>query len=716
MSISHRDHIFISSLRRKGYNRALSVLFLSAVTTLGGISACTPSASSAPSEVPQSVSLATRTSLIPRHDLFADPTYSALKLSPDGTQVAYMKPLNGVRNIWVGPISDFEAAVPVTMFNSAPRSFSWSADGRYLLVIEDWIAREINQLWSVDLSTGHAKNLTDDVTVRTTLIKTSKTHPSKILVGMNKRDARFQDVFLVDLKTGEREVVFRNDGRFIEFRADTNFNVNVGVRGSDDGSSTYVRLGEKTQTELMTIPLEALRSTKVMSLSDTGIFTMLDSVDSEYANFVEYNAHTGERTVLAKALEADINAVFKDKASKSLWATREAPLGSKWTVRAPEAAQEFAALERRFGSSFSIAAQPDDKRLLILDTSSDAPSQYYWWNRETQTADLIFSTHPHLEKYTFADRKPIMIPTRDGLTMPSFLSLPPGTPVNADGYPTQVLPLVVNIHGGPWLRKRPGYESVDAWLADRGYAVISMNFRGSVGFGKSFTSAGDKQWAGDMHNDVIDSVDWAIENGITIRDKVASYGRSYGGYASMTSLSFTPDRFQCSVAIAGPSNLNRLMEDMPAWWRYQWPQWVHRVGNPHNPEDAIDLMNRSPISRVSDIKGDLLLVATGKDPRVLMRQSEQMVGAMMALEKPVTYLLYEEEGHGNYSPEVKISIRAVSEHFLADCLGNTAEPFGSDLEGSDIEVKTGAHLISALPEALNAAGTKRYSKPHIIGD
>ncbi|XPF94075.1 S9 family peptidase [Colwellia sp. RE-S-Sl-9] len=656
--------------------------------------------------------------LIPRSELFGNPTYSSLKLSPDGKQVAYKKMSNGALNIWVGPTDNPEAAVPVTSFKKpVGRSFRWSADGQYLLMLEDWAAKEIWQLWSVDLESGIAKNLIKDPTTRTEIIGTSKKYPTKVLVSLNTRDARFEDVYLMDIKTGEREEVFRNDGQFISFRADANLKVNLAERGNEDGSSTYFSLDGDTRTELFTVPLEALRSTRVMSYNK-GVVTLLDSRNAEYASLVKLNTATGERTVLAQAIEADINGVFFDKKSKSLWATREDPLVPKWTIRSPAAEEEFTALINTFGHTFSIAAQPDDKRLLILDSPKGLPGRYHWWDRETKTAKLIFSTRPNLDKYKLAEKKGVMIPTRDGLTMPSYLTLPPGTPVNAKGFPTKAIPLVVIIHGGPWgrssLMSDRFFNGVDYWLADRGYAALSINFRGSVGFGNSFTSAADKEWAGDMHNDVIDSVDWAIKNGITVRDKVASYGRSYGGYASLVSLAFTPDRFQCAIATAAPSNLKRITADMPAWWRYQWPQWTNRIGDPNNEKDAIDLLNRSPITRTADIKGNLLITATGGDPRVLIRQSESMVAAMEALHKPVTYLVYEDEGHGGYKAEVTTSMRAVQEHFLSDCFGNAAEPFGSDLERSDIEVKSGVNLIPGLPQALKETGNKRFSVPHII--
>mgnify|MGYP005987822085 CR=1 FL=1 len=656
------------------------------------------------------------TPLIPRSDLFGYQKYSALKLSPDGKQVVYKKLFNGVLNLWVGPANNPENAKPVTSFMRAPKRFSWSVDGKFLLILEDRIGKEMEQLWSVNLESGVLKNLTNDTTVRTEIIKISKKYPTKVLVSINERDGRFHDVFLIDIATGERKEVFRNDGHFIGFYADSDLKVRLGVHGNEDGSSTYIRLGEKKRTELMTVPLAALRSTKILSLSDNGILTLLDSINSEYSNLVTIDMATGKRTLVAEAIEADIDAVFYDKKSKALWATREDPIVPKWTIRSPEAANEFAALEKTFGTSFSIVGQPNNKKLLILQSLNGKPERYHWWDRDTKTATLIFSTRPNLEKHTLAQRKPVMIPTRDGLSLPSYLTLPPGTPLNAEGFPVKAIPLVVIIHGGPWLRSNLRFNDVNYWLADRGYAALSINYRGSVGFGKSFTSAADKQWAGDMHNDVIDSVDWAIEKGITVRDKVASYGRSYGGYASLTSLTFTPDRFQCSVAMVGPSNLQRLIADMPDWWRYQYPQWVNRVGDPNDPESAIDLMDRSPITRVADIEGRLLLMATGDDPRVLMRQSESLVGAMGALGKPVTYLLYEKEGHNAYPAEVVISLRAVTEHFLADCLGNAAEPFGSDLERSNMEVKAGGHLIKGLPEALKATGEKRFSKPHISND
>ncbi|USI28846.1 alpha/beta fold hydrolase [Alteromonas macleodii] len=654
--------------------------------------------------------------LIPRSELFGYAAHSSLKLSPDGKKVVYKKEHNGVLNLWVGPTDEPLNAQPITSFIRAPKRFQWSADGQHILILEDRINKEMEQLWSVNVANKQLKNLTNDINVRTEIIKISAKHPNKVLVKMNLRDARFHDVFLIDIVSGERTEVLRNTSHYVNFYADADLRVRLAEHGNEDGSSTYFDVSHAQPTPVFTVPLDALRSTKVLSVSQDGEVTLLDSVNSEFANLVSFNVNTKERRVIVQAEEADITSLFYDKNSNELWATLEDPITPKWTVRSANAKQEFAALKKVFGESFKIAGQPDANRLLILDSKDGRPDSYYWWDRNNHSEQLLFSTHPNLEQYTLGTRKAVMIPTRDGLTLPSYLTLPSHIQLDQEGFPVDAIPLVVIIHGGPWIRSSMGFDNVSYWLADRGYAALSINYRGSVGFGKSFVAAADKQWAGDMHNDIIDSVDWAISNGITTKEKVASYGRSYGGYASLTSLAFTPDRFKCSVATAAPSNLHRLIMDMPPWWRYQYPQWINRVGNPNTEQGIKDLLSRSPISRVGDIEGRLLLTATGEDPRVLMRQSESMVGAMNALNKPVTYLLYEEQSHNYYPKEVIISLRAVTEHFLSDCLGMPAQAFGQDLEHSNLRVKQGAELVEGLSEALRQTGNKRFTEPQISDD
>lgn len=645
-----------------------------------------------------------QTTLVPRDELFASPTYSELQISPDGKALAFLHPLNGVLNIWVAPIDDLASATPVTRFDSRPPDgFQWSADGRFLLILKDIGGEEHSQLWIANLEKRTVINATADPAVQTKIVKVSARRPGEILVGMNIRDPRYRDIYRIDLATGQRTEVFRNETNYIDVIADPDFNIRMGVRGNADGSWTYFRLASAGPSEFMSIPLVSLRNSKVFGLDAAGRLTMLDSRDGDKANLVSVDLASGKKTLLAEARRADIMEPLFDEESGALIATREDPLVNEWTVRSDDVRAEFAALEAAVAGPFRIAGQtPDNARWLLLETVPNRADRYSWWDRKGRTLTPLVSMRPTLDQRTLARRTPVTITSRDGLSLPSYLTLPTGAKLGADGMPVKPAPLVLLLHGGPWLRDDMAFDPQHAWLADRGYAVLSVNFRGSSGFGSAFMAKADRKWSETMHDDLLDAVQWAIDKGVTAKDRVAVMGLSYGGYSTLVSLSFTPDTFQCGVDLAGPSNLVRLASAMPEWWTWQKPQFLNRMGDPSTPEGAADLLRRSPISRVDAISKPLLVTNGANDPRIFPDQSQEIVDALEARGKPVTYAFYPDEGHVYAKDESNISFAAIAEHFLSKCLGGKAEPYGDDLVGSQVDLKTGAGFVPGLEKALQA--------------
>uniref|UniRef100_UPI00258A808E alpha/beta hydrolase family protein n=1 Tax=uncultured Sphingomonas sp. TaxID=158754 RepID=UPI00258A808E len=285
---------------------------------------------------------------------------------------------------------------------------------------------------------------------------------------------------------------------------------------------------------------------------------------------------------------------------------------------------------------------------------------------------------------------------RDGLTLVSYLTRPKGV--------TGPVPMVLFVHGGPWARDGYGYNGYHQWLANRGYAVLSVNYRGSTGFGKKFVSAGDLQWGRKMHDDLIDAVDWAVKQGVTTKDKVAIMGGSYGGYATLAGLTFTPDAFACGVDIVGPSNLFTLLKTIPPYWEAGKQQFYKRMGDPTTEEGRALLKERSPLTFVDRIKKPLLIGQGANDPRVNVAESDQIVAAMAAKNIPVTYVLFPDEGHGFARPVNNIAFNAMAENFLAPCLGGRAEPVGGALAASTAQVKHGAQFVKGLSAGTAAGG------------
>jgi dipeptidyl aminopeptidase/acylaminoacyl peptidase len=260
--------------------------------------------------------------------------------------------------------------------------------------------------------------------------------------------------------------------------------------------------------------------------------------------------------------------------------------------------------------------------------------------------------------------------------------------------------MVLDVHGGPWARDNWGFNPQHQWLANRGYAILSVNYRGSTGFGKKFVNAANKEWAGKMHDDLLDAVNWAVENKVAQKDKVAIMGGSYGGYATLVGLTFTPDVFACGVDIVGPSNINTLLQTIPPYWAPAVSIWKHRVGDHTSAEGREFLDSRSPLARVEKIKKPLLIGQGANDPRVKQSEADQIVKAMQEKNIPVTYVLYPDEGHGFARPENRMSFMAVTEAFLGEHLGGRVEPIGDDFKGSSIKVPTGAREIAGLAESV----------------
>jgi dipeptidyl aminopeptidase/acylaminoacyl peptidase len=342
----------------------------------------------------------------------------------------------------------------------------------------------------------------------------------------------------------------------------------------------------------------------------------------------------------------------------------------------------------------------DDKIWTVAYTVSDGPVRFYLYDRVKKRATFLFSNRPKLDGLKLAKMHPVLISSRDEKTLVSYLSLPPAADPGGTGRPSQPLPMVLAVHGGPWGRDGWGLNGIHQWLTSRGYAVLSVNFRGSTGFGKDFVNAGDREWAGKMHEDLLDAVEWAVKRGVADRKRVAILGASYGGYATLVGLTFTPEVFACGVDIVGPSNLKTLLSSIPPYWAPLVETFARRVGDPRTDEGRKLLIERSPLTRVGAIQRPLLIGQGANDPRVKQAESDQIVNAMKAKRLPVTYVLFPDEGHGFARPQNRLAFYAVAESFLAQHLGGVYQPIGRDFEGASITVPEGAGHVAGLIDSL----------------
>ncbi len=644
------------------------------------------------------------TPLIPRQVLFGNPDKSQVALSPDGTRIGYLAPVDGVMNVWVGPADDPAAAEPVTddTGRGIP-SYGWTYTNEHILYRQDQAGDENWRIYSVNLTTGETIDLTPLKGVQARVQKFSPKFPNEMVVALNDRDPQLHDLYRVNMDTGERTLVLENEG-FVGFLIDDDFNVRFAARITPDGGKEYLVSTEEGGWEFFAkISMEDTLTTGLVGFDKTGtVLYLIDSRDRDTAALFALDLETGEQTLIAEDPQADLSDLMIHPTEKNVQAVAFTYERKHWQVLDQSIAEDLAYLGTvADGDAEVVGRTLDDKYWMVAYLMDDGPVQYYRYDREGQEAQFLFTHQGELEGLPLAKMHPVVIEARDGLNLVSYYTLPPGSDSDGDGYPDEPLPMVLVVHGGPWSRDNWGYNELHQWLANRGYAVLSVNFRASTGFGKAFINASNLEWGAKMHDDLIDAVEWAIQEGVADPEQVAILGGSYGGYATLWGMTNTPETFACGVDIVGPSNLVTLLEAIPPYWEPQVELFAKRVGDHRTEEGRAFLIERSPLTYVDQIQRPLLIGQGANDPRVKQAESDQIVQAMQEKGIPVTYVLYPDEGHGFARPENRLSFFAVAEAFLSECLGGRYEPIGDDFEGSSITVPVGAEEVPGLTEALS---------------
>ncbi len=643
--------------------------------------------------------------LIPREKFFGNPTKTAGRLSPDGKWLSWIAPRDGVLNVWVAPASDAKSARPLTNERQRPiRSYFWSPDSRQILFINDKGGDENFLLYGVDVGSGEQRSLTPFEKTRVQIVGISNQVKDRILVGVNNRDPKWHDVHSLDLKTGTLTPVLINTGGYAGFLADRMLVIRGANKPRPDGGSDFYRVvnNQVEAKPFEQVALEDSETTRPAGFTTDGkTLYWIDSRGRDTAALVAQDVATGTKRVLAENQRADIGGAMAHPQTGRIEAYAVNYFKNEWMPLDNRVKADLDYLKSKLKGEINVSSRTDadDKWIVSVDPVT-APSAAYLYDRKSKALTQLYVTRPELEGATLAAMNPLEIRTRDGLSMVSYLTLPPGTDPDGDGRPNEPVPLVLLVHGGPWGRDSYGYNGTHQWLANRGYAVLSTNFRASTGFGKKFLSAGNLQWGTKMHDDLLDATDWAVKNGITTADNVAIMGGSYGGYATLAGLTFTPEKFACGVDIVGPSNLNTLLKTIPPYWEAGKAQMYARMGDPTTPEGQALLRERSPLYKADQIKRPLLIGQGANDPRVNVAESEQIVDAMKAKGIPVTYVVFPDEGHGFARPQNNIAFNAVAENFLAKCLGGRAEPIGETLKASTAQVPHGAEYSPGLREAL----------------
>jgi dipeptidyl aminopeptidase/acylaminoacyl peptidase len=643
--------------------------------------------------------------LIPREKIFGNPSQVAGRLSPDGKWLSWIAPRDGVLNIYVAPAGDPNAARPLTAETKRPiRQYFWSPDSRQILFINDQGGDENFKLYGVDVVSGAQRTLTPFDKTRVQIVGISSSVKDRILIGLNNRDPKWHDVHSLDLASGKLTPVLINTGGYASFLADEQLNIRAASKPRPDGGTDFYRVngGKIDSDPFEQVTLEDSQTTSPAGFTTDGkTLYWIDSRGRDTAALIAQDVASGRKTVIAENARADIGGAMANPRTGRVEAYAVDYLKNEWVPIGPAVKADLDFLKSKLGDQFGVASrtQADDKWIVGADPVT-SPSATYLYDRKAKSLTRLYVSRPELEGAPLTAMHPVEIPTRDGMTMVSYLTLPPGSDPDGDGKPDKPVPMVLMVHGGPWGRDSYGYNGYAQWLANRGYAVLSPNFRASTGFGKKFTSAGDLQWGRKMQDDLDDAVAWAVGRRVASADKVAIMGGSYGGYAVLAGLAFTPDRYACGVDIVGPSNLNTLLGTIPPYWEALKAQMYKRMGDPTTEEGKALLRERSPLFGADRIQRPLLIGQGANDPRVNVNESQQIVDALKARNVPVTYVVFPDEGHGFARPQNNIAFNAVAENFLAKCLGGRAEPIGPSLKASTAEVRYGAQYAPGLAEAL----------------
>ncbi len=581
--------------------------------------------------------------IIDRDIFFGDPEIAGGQISPDGKFISFLKTYNGQLNIWVKGVDEpFDAARPMTADDTRPVfRYGWTQDGKYLLYIQDKGGDENFHAYVIDPTEkpaeGHdipkARDLTPIDGIRVTFYSFPEKTPDIIFLGLNDRDERFHDVYKVKISTGERELVWENTEEMSGFNFDLDGNLRVATRETDDGGTEFFRVDGKDLTSIYTVTNEENAAIIRFTKDGKRAYMITNKGDqNDLTSLVYFDPMTGKTELIETDPKKEVdfgNAMFSNVTKDIIATTYEGDRTriywkDKKFEKAYKKLKKDLKKEIGDGDLFFGSSTNDDRYYIVVVTSDINPGVAYFYDMETGKAKFLYKPRPNLPSEYLAHMKPIQYKSRDGLTIHGYLTVP-------KGIKAKNLPVVVNPHGGPWARDSWGYNPEAQFLANRGYAVLQMNFRSSTGYGKAFFNAGKKKWGDEMQNDITDGVKYLVDEGIADPEMVAIYGGSYGGYATLAGLAFTPDLYCCGVDYVGVSNLLTLLSSIPPYWETARKFFDEHVGNPENPEDIERLKRQSPLFSAEEIKAPLLVVQGANDPRCKVPEAEQIVIAMRDL-------------------------------------------------------------------------------------
>lgn len=613
--------------------------------------------------------------LIDLEIFFGDPEIAGAQISPDGQFISFLKPYRDVINIWVKEIdASFEEARPVTADSLRPvTGYFWSRDSKMILYVQDKGGDENYHIYAVDPQAPAAEktgvpdplDLTPIDGIRAQIYSVPRNTPDSIIIGLNDRDPMYHDVYRVNLKTGERELLIENTEEIGVFFYDRNGSVRLALKQRPDGGNDILRVDGDQMTTVYSTTFEEMAYPIYFHPDGERVYMSTNKgEDVDLSRLVLFNLQTGEEEVLESDPEnqVDLSGAEFSEVTDELLCTYY--LGDKMRIypKTESFAKDLEILREKLpDGEINFGSSTTDEKLQIIRVTRDVdPGSAYLYNRETGDVNFLYRSRPELPIEHLAPMKPVTYTARDGLKISAYLTTPKN--IEAKNLPTVLMP-----HGGPWARDYWGYDPYAQFLANRGYAVLQPNFRGSTGYGKDFLNAGNKEWGiGAMQHDLTDAVKYLIDEGISDPKQIAIMGGSYGGYATLAGVTFTPDLFAAGIPIVAPSNLITLIESFPAYWRpFLVGSWYLRVGDPEKEADREDLIARSPLFHVDQIEVPLLVIHGANDPRVKKTESDQIVVALREKGHDVEYMVAPDEGHGFAGKMNRLASAAAMERFLA---------------------------------------------------
>ena len=628
--------------------------------------------------------------LIARRALFDNPDCGSLTVSPDGWHLSWLAPVDGVRNLFVARIDDLASARPVTRVTDRNIAwfYRWAHTNSHIIFFQEHDGDENWRASSVNIRNNAVVPLSPSEGVRSFVAQIDRRFVTDVLLMHNGRDKHYFDLYRVNVLNGSSELLYENK-EYAWLLCDGEFQLRLGLKLAADGSAQVLeRHAGGSWSPFMTIPLGDIDGTELLDFSFDGkTLYMLDSRGRDKAALYAVDMATKKATLLAADDEADIVQVsFSGRRPVAARADKER---ARWHAVDPSVVQDLSDLQAYNTGDITLTGRSYGDRVLTAYFERDAESgEYVLLDRETREVRPLFKQRKALAGLALRPLEPVTFSARDGLRLNGYLT----RPIETGGK----VPLVLVIHGGPYWRDSWGFNAVHQWLADRGYAALSVNYRGSTGYGKAFVTAADHEWGGRMHDDLIDAVDWAVGQGFGDPKRVGFFGGSYGGYSALMAATKTPEVFACIVDLFGVSNLLTFMATIPPYWHPWFNIWKNRVGNPDTDAGRAFLADRSPLNHLERATKPILIAQGLNDVRVVAAESQQIANALKSRNAPVTYITFPDEGHGFVRPVNRLAFYAVAEAFLAKHLGGRCQPFQGELSGSTMKVEVGAELVPGL--------------------